>query len=139
MVASTLSLIGRIGYDIAFDGGEYLEVWLPITAAFLVLAYAIDYLRGFTRTKTISLSRIDRVVPIPGNALSQPRLIAHYRTHDGTARRRITLPSRHLSYTDGEFERATRMLDTRGLDVDRSAGAAGSAKRARNATEAGSR
>jgi hypothetical protein len=90
----------------------------PLFVGIAALAYAIDYLRGFTRQTSIRLNRIERVVPVRGGVLTQPRLIVHYRTHDRTARRRITLPSRHLSYGDEEFEKAKRVLAERGLGVE---------------------
>jgi hypothetical protein len=94
------------------------DVGRPLFVGIAALAYAIDYLRGFTRQTSIRLNRIERVVPVRGGVLTQPRLIVHYRTHDRTARRRITLPSRHLSYGDEEFEKAKRVLAERGLGVE---------------------
>ena len=91
---------------------ELLWIELVVLSVVIVLAYAIDYARGFTRPAEIPLNAITEVTFVDASMWTHKRFIVSYEEDGEIHKRRIRLPSQQFSYTTQELAAAKQLFDT---------------------------
>lgn len=111
-VLATISFLYSVWsfVEILRDDRRLLPYLVGSVALLVGVAYAIDYLRGFRRPETVPLDAIAESKAISGSRWTHPRFIVRYESGGETKKRRIRLPSRRFSFTEGEFEDAKRLF-----------------------------
>lgn len=110
LVSTFFLYLGWVFSEILLDNREFLPYFVGAVALLVGGAYAIDHLRGFRQPETVPLDAITESKVISGSRWTHPRFIVRYESGGETKKRRIKLPSRHFSFTKGEFEDAKRLF-----------------------------
>lgn len=106
-----------VAYWVVTTEQFYRRAFFVGVVALVIGGYAVDYARGYTRTNRVPLDSVMAAIPVEGGPLTVPRIVVIYEGEGGIRRRRITLPSSLLSYTEDELERARRLFRDRGISV----------------------
>ncbi|WP_160133734.1 hypothetical protein [Halococcus salsus] len=74
--------------------------------------------RGFTTARRIPLDSVVAIEPIEGSAVTRPRFVVSYSAAGTVKKRYVMLPSRYLSYTGEEFEKAKSLFRRHDLPLE---------------------
>jgi hypothetical protein len=106
---------------IMVDGTEVLEgfgIGLGLGLGGILLAYLINYFRGFATDRVIQRDAIESFKAVEGSkGVSRPRFILKFEKNGEKRNRYIMMPSKFLSYGEEEFEEAKDKLREEGFEV----------------------
>ena len=91
---------------------DFLWIDLVLLGVVIVLAYAIDYARGFKRPAEIPLDAVTEITFVDASMWTHKRFIVSYEEDGEIHKRRIRLPSQQFSYTAQELAAAKQLFDT---------------------------
>jgi hypothetical protein len=118
-VVLTVTAVAYPVYMLAVGEARTVLLWGGAVGGLLMLGYAVNYWRGFTRADEIPLEAITHVTAVTGTrGLTRPRFVVTYRRDGETHHRYVMMPSPFLSYGDAEFERAKETFREAGVHVE---------------------
>ncbi|WP_433633750.1 hypothetical protein [Halomicrococcus sp. NG-SE-24] len=117
-------IVSMVGWSVNIVLNErwVIPYLFGVFAIIAIVAYTIDYLRGFRQVETIPLASIIDVQVVKGTMWTHPRFIVSYKRDGEPYKRRIRLPSRHFAFTEQEFESAKHLFQTNGVQLSRHGG-----------------